>query len=76
LLGLALNLTRIKALFLKRGNQWLVRWTHHGHGHADDCRQDNHGPPQISKPQWVIGWISTGVMLAVAATMLVGFAFT
>ena len=31
------------------------------------------GGLRFSKPQWVIGWISTGVMLSVAAGMLVGF---
>jgi hypothetical protein len=30
---------------------------------------------KFPKPQWVIGWISTGVMLAVGAGMLAGFVF-
>jgi NRAMP (natural resistance-associated macrophage protein)-like metal ion transporter len=33
------------------------------------------GGVQLPKPQWVIGWISTAVMLAVAAAMIIGVAF-
>ncbi len=33
------------------------------------------GGLEFPKPQWVIGWISTGVMLAVAGCMLVGSRF-
>jgi Mn2+/Fe2+ NRAMP family transporter len=33
------------------------------------------GGVKLPKPQWVVGWISTGVMLAVAAAMIVGVAF-
>ncbi|MFZ1887733.1 MAG: divalent metal cation transporter [Candidatus Binataceae bacterium] len=32
------------------------------------------GGVKLPKPQWVIGWLSTGVMLAVAAAMLIGVA--
>jgi Mn2+/Fe2+ NRAMP family transporter len=33
------------------------------------------GVLKFPRPQWVLGWISTAVMLAVAACMLVGIAF-
>ena len=33
------------------------------------------GVLKFPRPQWVLGWISTAVMLAVAACMLVGTAF-
>ena len=33
------------------------------------------GVLKFPRPQWILGWISTAVMLAVAACMLVGIAF-
>jgi len=78
LLGLALNLTRIspiKALFwsavingLCAGPIMVLVMLMTANGKIT-------GGLEFPKPQWVIGWISTGVMLAVAGCMLVGFVF-
>ena len=78
LLGLALNLTRIspiKALFWSAVINGLCAGPIMVLIMLMTTNKTITGGLEFAKPQWVIGWISTGVMLAVAAGMLAGFAF-
>jgi NRAMP (natural resistance-associated macrophage protein)-like metal ion transporter len=78
LLGLALNLTRIspiKALFWSAVINGLCAGPIMVVVMLMTTNRTITGDLKFSKPQWAIGWISTGVMLGVAAGMLFGIAF-
>ena len=78
LLGLALNLTRInpiKALFWSAVINGLCAGPIMVLVMLMTTNRTITGGLEFPKLQWLIGWISTGVMLAVAAGMLAGFAF-
>jgi NRAMP (natural resistance-associated macrophage protein)-like metal ion transporter len=78
LLGLVLNLARIspiKALFWSAVINGLCAGPIMVLVMLMTTNRTITGGLEFPKPQWIIGWISTGVMLAVAAGMLAGFAF-
>ena len=78
LLGLALNLTRIsplKALFWSAVINGMCAGPIMVLVMLMTTNRAITGGLEFPKPQWVIGWISTGVMLAVAGGTLAGFAF-
>ncbi len=77
LLGLALNLIHIspiKALFWSAVVNGLCAGPIMVLVMLMTTNERITGSVKFPKPQWVIGWISTGVMLAVGAGMLAGFA--
>jgi NRAMP (natural resistance-associated macrophage protein)-like metal ion transporter len=78
LLGLALNLIRIspiKALFWSAVINGLCAGPIMVLVMLMTTDKTITGGLEFPKPQWILGWLSTGIMLAVAAGMLAGFAF-